>query len=183
MKITQGFSFIAICMLIAFSSSAEDVYVKGYYKNNGTYVAPHYRSSPNKTVNDNWSTYGNTNPHTGELGTKRVHDANEKLSGNKFRTPYYSSNQKMASSRDSSQAPVTQNNQANTNTLNTFFETLILFFLFTIFVAPIVDRGIINIFRKQEYYASLASLKSFVTVYILFPLIFNVVLHFYLLSD
>jgi len=31
----------------------------------------HYRSSPNSTQRDNYSTYGNTNPYTGQRGTKR----------------------------------------------------------------------------------------------------------------
>jgi len=47
-----------------------DTYVRGYTKNNGTYVAPHYRSSPNSTKSDNWSTRGNVNPYTGSIGTK-----------------------------------------------------------------------------------------------------------------
>ncbi|MGQ3888236.1 hypothetical protein ACQUW5_04270 [Legionella sp. CNM-1927-20] len=46
-----------------------DVYVKGYQKSNGTYVEPHYRSSPNNTTSDNWSTKGNINPYTGKEGT------------------------------------------------------------------------------------------------------------------
>lgn len=41
------------------------VHVNGYYKANGTYVAPHYRSDPNGTPTDNWSYPGNTNPMTG----------------------------------------------------------------------------------------------------------------------
>lgn len=49
---------------------AQDVYVRGYYRDNGTYVAPHYRTAPNSTVNDNYSTIGNMNPYTGEAGTK-----------------------------------------------------------------------------------------------------------------
>jgi|TARA_B110000240_G_C13049589_1_gene262739 hypothetical protein len=57
---------------IGFSFSAfADVSVKGYYKNDGTYVQPHYRSSPNNTTRDNFSTYGNTNPYTGQQGTVR----------------------------------------------------------------------------------------------------------------
>jgi len=47
-----------------------DVYVQGYTKANGTYVQPHYRSSPNSTTYDNWSTKGNVNPYTGQYGTK-----------------------------------------------------------------------------------------------------------------
>jgi hypothetical protein len=45
-------------------------HVRGHYKSNGTYVAPHYRSSPNHTQTDNYSTYGNINPFTGFYGTK-----------------------------------------------------------------------------------------------------------------
>jgi len=47
-----------------------DDYVKGYVKKDGTYVAPHMRSSPNSTKADNWSTKGNYNPYTGKEGTK-----------------------------------------------------------------------------------------------------------------
>lgn len=43
--------------------------VKGYTKKNGTYVQPHYRSSPNRSKLDNWSTRGNYNPYTGRKGT------------------------------------------------------------------------------------------------------------------
>lgn len=56
---------------LAFSSfTVADVYVEGHIRSDGTYVAPHYRSSPNSTRNDNWSTRGNVNPYTGKRGTK-----------------------------------------------------------------------------------------------------------------
>ncbi|OZI59990.1 hypothetical protein CAL28_10950 [Bordetella genomosp. 11] len=45
--------------------------VQGYSRNNGTYVAPHQRSMPDNSLNNNWSTKGNTNPYTGTPGTKR----------------------------------------------------------------------------------------------------------------
>jgi hypothetical protein len=45
-------------------------HVKGHMKKNGTYVAPHDRTAPNKTKTDNWSTKGNVNPETGKAGTK-----------------------------------------------------------------------------------------------------------------
>lgn len=45
-----------------------DTYVDGYYRSNGTYVEPHYRSDKNSTVYDNWSTYPNINPYTGKKG-------------------------------------------------------------------------------------------------------------------
>ena len=43
--------------------------VSGYYRSNGTYVQPHYRTNPNNTINDNWSTAPNVNPFTGRVGT------------------------------------------------------------------------------------------------------------------
>jgi hypothetical protein len=45
------------------------VYVDGYTRRDGTYVQGHYRSSPNHTVQDNYSHRGNTNPYTGQTGT------------------------------------------------------------------------------------------------------------------
>jgi hypothetical protein len=51
-------------------SNPSSVHVNGYTKSNGTYVAPHERSAPNDTKSDNWSHKGNTNPFTGEVGTK-----------------------------------------------------------------------------------------------------------------
>jgi hypothetical protein len=47
------------------------IQVDGYYKSNGTYVEPHIRTAPNSTVKDNFSFYGNLNPSTGQIGTKR----------------------------------------------------------------------------------------------------------------
>lgn len=43
--------------------------VKGYTKKNGTYVAPHYKSTPNKSKFDNYSAKGNINPYTGKKGS------------------------------------------------------------------------------------------------------------------
>src|SRR6185369_4788225 len=52
------------------SSSSGAVHVNGYFKSNGTYVQPHYRSAPDGNFNNNWSTKGNVNPYTGKQGTK-----------------------------------------------------------------------------------------------------------------
>ncbi len=50
-------------------NSAEAARVRGYYKpSTGTYVQPHYRSSPNSTRWDNYSTQGNYNSYTGKRG-------------------------------------------------------------------------------------------------------------------
>jgi len=48
------------------------VRVRGYYRKDGTYVQPHYRSNPDGNPYNNWSTYPNINPYTGEQGTKRI---------------------------------------------------------------------------------------------------------------
>lgn len=56
--------------LIGGAAMARDVWVEGYYKADGTYVQGHYRSDPNSTTSDNYSTRGNQNPYTGQPGTK-----------------------------------------------------------------------------------------------------------------
>jgi len=59
--------------LFSFSvfAEAKTVRVSGYYKpSTGTYVMPSYKTSPNKTKLDNYSTKGNYNPYTGKTGTK-----------------------------------------------------------------------------------------------------------------
>ena len=39
--------------------------------NLGTYVNPHYRTSPDNSTYDNWSSYGNSNPYTCQKGYNR----------------------------------------------------------------------------------------------------------------
>lgn len=43
-------------------------HVRGYFKSNGTYVAPYYKTSPDSYKYNNWSTNGNYNPFTGKRG-------------------------------------------------------------------------------------------------------------------
>nr|WP_315021891.1 hypothetical protein [uncultured Aminipila sp.] len=62
-------TMIMIIVLLFSSTAYADVYVKGYFKSNGTYVEPYFRTSPNNTINDNYSTYPNINPYTGKQGT------------------------------------------------------------------------------------------------------------------
>ncbi|WKW49614.1 hypothetical protein [Rhodomicrobium lacus] len=42
--------------------------MRGYTRNDGTYVEPHYQTRPNNNLNDNFSTKGNVNPYTGREG-------------------------------------------------------------------------------------------------------------------
>ncbi|MGP4667660.1 hypothetical protein [Agrobacterium pusense] len=46
---------IALALTCAAVSASFAQNVNGYFKSNGTYVAPHYRSSPNGTVTDTLS--------------------------------------------------------------------------------------------------------------------------------
>lgn len=50
--------------------SSKTTNVHGYTKKDGTYVAPHKRTSPNSTQRDNWTSKPNQNPYTGKDGTK-----------------------------------------------------------------------------------------------------------------
>lgn len=63
-------TLLLLLLLISSTICIADTYVRGYYKSNGTYVDPHYRSSPNNTTLDNYSTKGNVNPYTGREGTR-----------------------------------------------------------------------------------------------------------------
>ncbi len=59
---------IALLFVFVFgfvSSALAIVHVNGYFRKNGTYVAPHYRSDPDGITSNNWSYPGNTNPMTG----------------------------------------------------------------------------------------------------------------------
>ena len=67
--------FTAFLLCLSALLCAANVSVKGYTRADGTYVAPHVRSSPNGTASDNWSTKGNVNPYTGKAGTKTLAEA------------------------------------------------------------------------------------------------------------
>ncbi|MCH5347574.1 MAG: hypothetical protein J1E63_10705 [Muribaculaceae bacterium] len=75
MKKTLAFfvaAFIAVitCSAQSYSTGVNpnSTYVNGYTKSNGTYVPGHYRSKPNSTNRDNYSTQGNRNPYNGNSG-------------------------------------------------------------------------------------------------------------------
>jgi hypothetical protein len=64
-------SFLCFIIFAGFFIQEADarVSVKGYYRKDGTYVKPHYRSDPDGSKTNNWSYCGNVNPTTGEVGT------------------------------------------------------------------------------------------------------------------
>jgi hypothetical protein len=61
---------LSVTMLLASMTLCNaQVYYRGYQRHNGTYVQPHWQSSPDGNFYNNWSTYPNINPHTGRAGT------------------------------------------------------------------------------------------------------------------
>lgn len=63
------FFLIVFFFTTALTFAQSQVWVNGYTRSNGTYVEGHYRTAPDYTINNNWSTVGNVNPHTGKVGT------------------------------------------------------------------------------------------------------------------
>ena len=62
-------TIIATALLIASPAFAKTVVVKPHVTKQGTYKPASYRTSPNGTKIDNFSTKGNINPYTGKSGT------------------------------------------------------------------------------------------------------------------
>jgi hypothetical protein len=60
---------LSLLLVLTFAVRAD--HVNGYTTKNGTYVAPHERTSANGTTSDNYSHEGNVNPYTGEEGHKK----------------------------------------------------------------------------------------------------------------
>lgn len=54
---------------LAAPAFAAQTQVDGHFRRDGTYVAPHYRTTPDSSRGNNWSSQGNANPYTGERGT------------------------------------------------------------------------------------------------------------------
>ena len=63
---------VVVLVLVITTVADADVRVRSYYRSNGTYVQPHYRSNPDGNLWNNWSTYPNVNPYTGVIGTRRT---------------------------------------------------------------------------------------------------------------
>lgn len=64
-------SVMALTLLFGMATDAgAATRVKGHTRKNGSYVAPHYRSNRDNSKSNNYSSKGNTNPHTGKRGTK-----------------------------------------------------------------------------------------------------------------
>jgi len=66
--------FLVPLLLLGYLAQAQvnpnSYYVPSYTKSNGTVVNGHYKTAPNSTNHDNYTTSPNVNPYTGSYGTK-----------------------------------------------------------------------------------------------------------------
>jgi hypothetical protein len=92
-------TIIAAVLFLALSISSvalADEYIRGYYRQDGTYVAPHYRSSPDSNPYNNFSYPGNTNPYTGKVAPGNPESylqrynqpSNNPYNSNPYQSPY-----------------------------------------------------------------------------------------------
>lgn len=82
--------FFSLCSFSYGQVNPNSTYVNGYYKNNGTYVNGYYRTTPNQTINDNYSTYPNYNPYTGKQGNVQPNYSRSTYSAPRYSNPTYS---------------------------------------------------------------------------------------------
>lgn len=61
-------ALVIFALMVISLSSIADEYVRGYVRKDGTYVQPHFRSTPNNFKFDNYGSQGNVNPYTGQRG-------------------------------------------------------------------------------------------------------------------
>ncbi len=64
----NAFFLLSLLGLGGLPAFAEDVWVDGYTRANGTVVPGHYRSRPDGNPYNNYSAAGNSNPYTGQRG-------------------------------------------------------------------------------------------------------------------
>ena len=69
MRRLLSLAMLLVLLGVAVPAFADDTYVRGHTRKDGTYVQPHFRSAPDGNLN-NWSTQGNVNPYTGKEGTR-----------------------------------------------------------------------------------------------------------------
>jgi hypothetical protein len=79
----------AVALGMLATSANAGTRVRGYTRSDGTYVQPHYRSSPNSSSYDNYSTKGNSNPYTGQVGTKDPYNTYQAPAYKPYKAPCY----------------------------------------------------------------------------------------------
>jgi len=67
------FLILGISEIVKGQTNPNVRYQNGYYRpSSGTYVQPHYKTTNNSTNYDNFSTQGNFNIYTGQMGYRAV---------------------------------------------------------------------------------------------------------------
>jgi hypothetical protein len=78
---------IASLLFASSIASAASTHVDGHVRRDGTYVPPHFRTTPDSSLTNNYSTQGNYNPYTGREGTVNPY-APPSPSSSGFSNPY-----------------------------------------------------------------------------------------------
>jgi hypothetical protein len=65
-------AFLSLVLSAPIVAWSEETFVDGHFRKDGTYVQPHWRTMPDSSFNNNWSTSPNVNPHTFQQGTRGV---------------------------------------------------------------------------------------------------------------
>lgn len=83
---------LIFALTVASSFALADNYTKGHVRQDGTYVEGHYKSAPDRNPYNNYSTQGNSNPYTGQQGTRDAGKVQEQYgerrdSGNSYGQP------------------------------------------------------------------------------------------------
>ena len=89
----RGLLVVAALAAFAVTSASADQYVHGYTRKDGTVVQPYYRNEPDSTRSNNYSTYPNVNPYTGQVGTHHVDPSSSYSQPRPAYDPYGSSYQ------------------------------------------------------------------------------------------
>lgn len=72
---TKSYFALAIFLILAWALPVmaqyygQDQTVQGHVRRDGTYVQPYHRTAPDGNRFNNYSTQGNVNPYTGQMGT------------------------------------------------------------------------------------------------------------------
>jgi len=109
--------FALLLFLVLTLNIFAQVKVRGYYRSNGTYVQPHYRSNPDGNPYNNWSFPGNTNPYTGKVATGNPSTYLKNYSNNNERT---TTSQSQYSSGSSSVYLPYSNNESSSTSQTTY---------------------------------------------------------------
>lgn len=91
-------ALLVVCCVASFAGAALAGQVRGYYRSNGTYVQPHYRSNPDgdksnnygpsKSYSDRNNPYGRDNDRDGTPNYQDTDDNNNGIHDNYDRNQY-----------------------------------------------------------------------------------------------